>query len=48
MSSNTIDHEHAIIIAIELSRSTWLVAARLPGVEKPRFNQIGAGDTAAL
>jgi transposase len=48
MSSNTIDHENVIIIAIELSRSTWLVAARLPGVEKPRFHKIGAGDTAAL
>lgn len=48
MSSNTIDQENVIIIAIELSRSTWLVAARLPGVEKPRVHTIGAGDTAAL
>jgi transposase len=48
MPSNTIDHENVIIIAIELSRSTWLVAARLPGVEKARLNKIDAGDTAAL
>lgn len=47
-SSNTIDHENVIIIAIELSRSIWLVAARLPGVEKPRFHKIGAGDPTAL
>lgn len=48
MSPNTIDLENVIIIAIELSRSTWLVAARLPGVEKPRLHKIDAGDTAAL
>jgi hypothetical protein len=28
MFSNTINHGNIIIIAIELSRSTWLVAAR--------------------
>lgn len=48
MSSNAIDPTNVIIIAIELSRSTWLVAARLPGVEKPRLHKIDAGDTAAL
>lgn len=48
MFSNTINHGNIIIIAIELSRSTWLVAARLPGVEKPRFHPIEAGDTTAL
>ncbi len=48
MSWNTIDHENVIIIAIELSRSAWLIAARLPGVEKARLNKIDAGDTAAL
>ncbi|MFD1984536.1 IS110 family transposase [Mesorhizobium newzealandense] len=48
MSSNTIDLENVITIAIELSRSEWLVASRLPGVEKPRFLKIDAGDTAAL
>ena len=35
-------------LAIELSRSVWLVAARLPGVEKPSLHRIGGGDTAAL
>ena len=48
MSSTTIDHENDITIAIELSRSTWLVAAHLPGVERPQFHKIEAGDTAAL
>lgn len=48
MSSNKIDLENTIYIAIELSRSTWLVAARLPGVEKARLNKIDAGNTAAL
>ncbi len=48
MSSNSLDQENIITIAIELSRSTWLVAARLPGVEKPRFHKIDAGDTAAF
>ncbi len=48
MSPNTIDPKSVIIIAIELSRSTWLVAARLPGVVKPRLHKIDAGDTAVL
>ncbi|TIP39893.1 MAG: hypothetical protein E5X77_28950 [Mesorhizobium sp.] len=48
MSWNTIDHENVIIIAIELSRSAWLIAALLPGLEKARLNKIDAGDTAAL
>lgn len=48
MSSNIIDQDNVITIAIELSRSTWLVAARLPGVEKPRLHKIDAGDTTAL
>lgn len=48
MSSNTIDLENVITIAIELSRSTWFVAARLPGVKKPRLHKIDAGDTTAL
>ena len=48
MSPNTINPENVIIIAIELSRSTWLVAGRLPGVEKSRLHKIDAGDTSAL
>ena len=35
-------------LAIELSRSVWLVAARLPGAEKPSLHRIKGGDTAAL
>jgi hypothetical protein len=37
-----------ILLAIELSVSTWLVAARVPGSEKPHLHRIDGGDTAAL
>jgi transposase len=37
-----------IRVAIELSVSTWLVAARLPGVEKSRLYRLEGGGTAAL
>ena len=37
-----------ILLAIELSASTWLVAARVPGSEKPHLHRIDSGDTAAL
>jgi transposase len=37
-----------ILLAIELSASTWLVAARVPGSEKPYLHRIDSGDTAAL
>ena len=40
--------ENTIRIAIELSVSSWLVAARLPGAEKSRLYRIEGGDTAAL
>ena len=48
MSSTTADRDPVIHLAIELSCSTWLVAARLPGDEKPRLHRLGGGDTAAL
>ena len=48
MSTISFDQEDIITVAIELSRSTWLIAAQLPGVEKPRFHKIPAGDTTAL
>ena len=37
-----------ILLAIELSASTWLVAARVPRLEKPHLHRIDGGDTAAL
>ena len=40
--------ESTVHIAIELSVSSWLVAARLPGAEKSRLHRIEGGDTAAL
>jgi hypothetical protein len=40
--------ENRILIAIELSLSSWLVAVRLPGAEKSRLYNINGGDSAAL
>jgi transposase len=40
--------ENTIRIAIELSVSSWLVAAQLPGGEKSRLYRIEGGDTATL
>jgi transposase len=40
--------ETTVHIAIELSVSSWLVAARLPGCEKSRLCRVEGGDTAAL
>lgn len=48
MSSTTPDRDSVIQLAIELSYSTWLVAAHRPGDEKPRLHRIGGGDTAGL
>src|SRR5271168_47600 len=35
--------EHTVHVAIELSFSSWLVAVRLPGVEKSRLHHIEGG-----
>jgi transposase len=40
--------ETTIPVAIELSVSSWLVAARPPGAEKSRLHHIEGGDTTAL
>jgi transposase len=40
--------ENIVYVAIELSFSSWLVAARLPGTEKSRLHRIEGGDTVAL
>jgi transposase len=37
-----------VYVAIELSFSSWLVAARLPGTERSRLHRIEAGNTLAL
>lgn len=39
---------NTLYIAIELSVSSWLVAARLPGIEKSRLYRLEGGDTTAL
>lgn len=40
--------DSTIYLALELSRSTWLAAMRLPGATKSVLHRIAAGDTAAL
>ena len=40
--------ENKVLIAIELSVSSWFVAARLPGSEKSRLHRVEGGDTTAL
>src|SRR3954447_9714490 len=40
--------ENIVRIAIELSVSSWLVAARLPGADKSRLHRLTGGDTTAL
>jgi len=40
--------ENVVHVAIELSFSSWLIAARLPGAEKARLHRIAGGDTTAL
>jgi transposase len=42
------DQDNIIYVAIELSNSTWLVAARLPKAKKPLFFRIAGGNTSAL
>jgi transposase len=48
MSPMTADQDHIIHVAIELSRSAWLVAARVPYAKKPLLHRVSGGDTAAL
>ena len=40
--------ENTVHVAIELSVSSWVVAARLPGTDKSRLHHLEGGDTAAL
>jgi transposase len=40
--------ENRILMAIELSVSSWFVAVRLPGSEKSRLHRVEGGDTTAL
>ncbi len=40
--------ENTVHVAIELSVSSWLVAARLPGIDKSRLHRLEGGDMAVL
>ena len=40
--------ENTVYIAIELSVSSWLVAARLPNTKKARLHRLEGGNTTAL
>src|SRR3954462_845278 len=49
MALRTAAHDGPVLfLALELSRSAWLLAAHLPGANKPKLHRIEAGDTAAL
>jgi len=36
--------ENTVYVAIELSVSSWVVAARLPGIDKSRLHRLEGGD----
>ena len=40
--------ENIVYVAVELSVSSWVVAARLPGIDKSRMHRLEGGDSAAL
>ncbi|MGY3622312.1 transposase [Bradyrhizobium sp. USDA 10063] len=40
--------DNTVYVSIELSVSSWLVAARLPGIEKSRLHRVKGGDAATL
>src|SRR4051812_50143498 len=49
MALQTAAHDGPVLfLALELSKSAWLLAAHLPGANKPKPHRIEAGDTAAL
>ena len=49
MALQTAAHDGPVLfLALELSNSAWLLAAHLPGANKPTLHRIEAGDTAAL
>ena len=48
MTAQTSDHGRVVYLAIELSSTVWLIAAHLPGADRPKLHRIEAGDTAAL
>jgi transposase len=48
MSTASTATEPVIYLALELSRSTWLVALRRPGTEKTVLHRLNGGDTTGL
>jgi transposase len=48
MSSTTAVHDYVVHLAIELSCSTWLVAARMPGADRSSLHRIDGGNATAL
>ena len=48
MSTASIVTERVIYLALELSRSTWLVALRRPGTGKTVLHRLNGGDTTGL
>jgi hypothetical protein len=42
------EHDTSLFVALELSRSVWLIAVNMPGSDKISKFKIAAADTAAL
>jgi hypothetical protein len=41
-------HDTALFVALELSRSTWLIGSSMPGSDRTSRHQVRAADTTAL
>ena len=46
--SAALAHDIALFVALELSRSTWLVGSSRPGSDRISKHQVPAADTTAL
>ena len=41
-------HDTALFVALELSRSTWLIGSSMPGSDRTSRHQVRAADTTVL
>ena len=47
-SAASLDHESTLIAVIEMSQSSWLVAAIVPGIERHPLKKLEANEEALL
>ena len=47
-SAASLDHEFTLIAVIEMSQSSWLVAAIVPGIERHPLKKLEANEEALL